>query len=584
MSITTTYLTTTTAQINFNTGSVVNTGLLSGFTVLSSSAVVSNTLTNWLVDSVRSLYGRSPQGYGIGSYFTLPVNTQTRVTVKTFNSLLTDLDLVYRHVTAQTVTNTLTNLTAANNGLTVTTGSVIQAQSWGQLAQLATDLLLNRYTVHPDQLVNAGPCDTLFDQGLDTRSQSWGVSPDQSITHTTEIEWPKSWMADGFFNLGSQLIITPFVASMGLQTTPTTSTAGVSYTFQCADINSYVNLPLTVNRQSGGGRGPLYHVAHYLHPYGPARDPGSTDYFYQVVGGPGISQNPFLINQDPTIVGTPFQLVGLHYGDLTVKLVIGVRQGETVPTLPTRLRVTLDGGPAAYEVAVPGFLDRYDGVTGGLTGVDGWWITELVYDGESYVKQDRQVSWIEIYTGRKGPDPLGLESAIKDLQPHTLTIVPAGASGVSTDLEIPSATQGSTVSNAWAQFIDDVRASPLIYDRIQWADTATAVTTVIYTATQGDAVISVSVTRDSSVGQSRRLTVRVTATNFTVGSSIDWDDSGYSYTTSSFTCTQITGSISYDGSSQTDYGGGVTGSGSTYPFWVDPFYFPWYYTDYRDLF
>ncbi len=585
MAITTTFVNTTTVTVEFNTGSQVSTATLGGFTIVNGDYRVSNTLTNWLVDRVRDFYSRGPQGYGIGTYFTLPVNTQTRVTTKTLNSLLTDLDLVYRHISNTTVTNTQTNLTALADALVVSTGTTITANTWRALVESTEDLLVNRYNVHPGQLVNAGPCDTVYDQGLDTRTQVWGTGSDVAITHVTEIEWPKPWMADSFFNLGSQLVITPFVASMGLQTTPTTATAGLSYTFQCANINAYINLPLTVNNQSGGGRGPLHHVSFAQDPYGPARDPGSTDYLYQVVGGPGISQNSSLINQDPTITGTPFQLVGLHYGDYTTKLVIGVRQGQTVPTLPTRLRVSLDGGTQVYEVSVPGFLDRYNGVTGGLTGVNGWWTQELIYDGESYVYQDRQVSWIEIYTGRKGPDPLGLQAAIQSLQPHTLTILPVGASGVSTGLEIPAAIQGSTVSNAWAQFIDDVRASPLIYDRTQWANTVTAVATVTYTAVQGDALITVAVERNSTVGQSRRLTVRVTATNFTVGSSINWDDTGYSYTTSSFTCTQTTGGTDYGGSAQTDLGGGSTDAGGTYPPWIDPIFIP-YDSDreYRELF
>lgn len=560
MPITTTFITPTSPSVAVTTGSTATNNLgfwrpISG----SGQFTISNTVTTYLVNQIQSIYGQGVSGYGLGNYYTLPVSSSTRVTSRQFNRMLTDIDLVYRHITSASVINTVTNLSSWTNSLTVSTTSVISASNWIGMIRSLDAVVTNRYNLHPGQLVGDGRCTVIYDQGIDVRTVRWGTNTERTVSMTIDVEWPRAYLANSFFNLGGEFTFTPFVSSMGLQTTGT----AVSFQFKMAHVNAYVSVPLSVNGV-GGGRGPVFQVDKATYPYGVSR---TEDFFYGL--GQGISSDTALLgsSNDPRIPGTVFQFVGLHYGDYSTKLIIGVQQGQTVPLTSTRLTFQLNNNSQTYSVVVPGALDRYTGSTLGLTGLNGWWLWDGVVD--------YQVSWIDVWTGRKGPDPIGLQAAVVQNPPqtNTLRISAFGAGGISSGLKIADTVSGATVTNAWAQFIKTIQLTkPFVYTRDQWF-TSTGVISTTYstgTVTNGlSATIAISAQRDSGIGTSRRLVFRLTATNYATTSSIIWDnDPAYAYVTSSFTCSTAVSNVGgYDQSQQTEYF--VPGTDPNNPPWID---------------
>ncbi len=580
MPVTTTFVTTATPTIVIGRGTASTTSTLFlssifrqapsyvspmpvvGYAVTNTTAVISNTVTNYLVSGIRSFYDRSITGYGLNNYFTLPVNSSTRILAKTYNSMLSDLDLVYRHITSASIVSTVTNLSTFTHGLVINTGTAVTSTQWQSLVNRLESLQLNRFNVNPGQLANDGACDIVYDQSVSTRTRAWGTGTETSVSMTVEVEWPRSFLANSFFNLGSELTFSPFWPSMTLIADTSPSSSGlVNYGFRTA-LDTFVSVPLSVYG-NGSGRGPVYHVNYGLHPYGAVRTPGSTDYFYEQYGTPtAVSGDAGLLSQSPNIQGTPFQLVGLHYGDYTTQLVIGVQQGQTVPTGSTQLLIYLNGNSStSYTATVPGYLGKYTGPNGGsLNGLNGWW----TWDGVD----DLQYSWIEIYSGRKGQDPIGLASAIASRTLNTISLIPTGTVPGS------SVASASTITNAWAQFVtrlNQYEAKNYTYGRDKWmASNQTTVTVFTSTLALNTMTVSISATRDQvTPGQSRRLVFTMTATNISVGSRIVYE-SPYTYVTSTNTCNNIitVGNV-YDGSSQTDYqSGGSTSGGGSFPWWI----------------
>lgn len=574
MPITTTFQQVISPSIVIATGSVGQGIVAPGVTIVNSSAVIASTVTNLLTTRIRDIVGQSDQGYGLGAYLSLPVNTSTRVTARTYNSILTDLDLVLRHITSASIVNSLTQLSTWTDSLVVSTGSLVSATQWQSVVNLVDFAALNRYSVHPGQLAtDPNGCTVTYDQSISYRTTSWGTGTSSVITMEVRAEWPQSYLADSFFNTGGDFVFSPFIHSMGLVTSNPVAT-GTNLTLQTALDTADISVPLSLNGQSIA-RGPLFHVDPGQWFYGPPRTSliGDVDFFYRP--GVGVSGNAAYLNQNPQIYGTPFQFVGVHYGDYTTQLVIGVRQGQEVPTESTQLTVYLNNDQSRqYVVTVPGRHSKYEGPTPTANldayGTEGWWIYRY-YDyinqtGASYY-QDNLIPWIEIYSGRKGSDPIGLTDAVNSRLPFSLQIVPNGLAPGSAS---SSTGVGSTVTNAWAQFIDELRAGAAqsySYDRSRWRDSAWQTTTSIFTSSIGTNTnkISIAATRDTlAVGQSKRINFVLTATNFEVNNVISYYHP-YTYTTSSQTCTNtISAGNTTDGATG-DYGG-VGGSG--FPWWI----------------
>lgn len=525
------------------------------------------------MSKIKDIYSTGVNGYGLSSFYSLPVNTSTRVLSRTYNTLLTDIDLVLRHVTSSSVVSTVSNLSTWTNDLVVTTGTYISATQWTGLINLIDSLDQQRYNIHPGQLATDGSCDIVYDGSVSTRSSVWGTGTLRSITMTLRAEWPRPFLANGFFNLGGDFVFSPFLPSMSYESEPVANT-GTEYLFHT--VRDYtVSVPASVNGV-GGGVGPLYHVDYSTRPYGEARGSGSTEYFYSQLGGPGVSGTPSMVFEDPTIYGTPYQFVGLHYGDYSTKLIIGVRQGQSVPESGTTLRVYLGDsakvfGTNYYEVSVPGRFAKYDGPTSIATlsglGTAGWWIWQYIGQGDQGegLYEDRLISWIDIWSGRKGPDPIGLTQAITQTQPASIKIIPVGQAGSTT------AASTSTMTNAWAQMVTELRkgtAQTYSYSRDQWLASSQSTTTIFTSTYVGTNTMSVSIRadRDQGAGTSRILTFVITATNTLVGEWVTLD-SAYTYTTSSQTCTNVIPVLAnaYDGTSVNNSSGG---GGSKFPWWI----------------
>lgn len=547
------------------------------YPVVSTGSLVTATFVNGIVNQIKTVFSSIDEGgYQIGGYLSLEVNSSTRVLARGYNSILSDLDLVYRHYSGQTVTNTLTNLTAYNDAWVVSTGSVITVSHWHHASQAAALALANRYNLHPSQLVtDPNGCSVVYDHGVSERNISWGTGTDQSIELQFRCEWPTPALANSFFNLGSDLVFSPFYSSMGLLVDDVLITGLVGYQFQTAQ-DIFVNTPLSVN-PVGRGQGPVYHVDGDVDAYGSTATWSQGQRLVDSNYGRGISGNSAYLSQDPTIVGTPFQFVGLHYGDYTTQLFIGCRYGQSVSVDRQFLEITIDGGLNKYQVQVPGRFDKYSGPSSpayldGLgLGSSGWWIWEFTGHDEwgGGIYEDRLYGWIDIYSGRKGPDPIGLTQAVTDRAPHTLSILPTGtgiaSSGAATG-------PGSTVTNAWAQFIDELNISTsqsFQYNRSQWIDAGFQTTTTLFTTTQNQFTIEISAQRDEYTPfQSKGITFTVTATNTAVGSWLRYYDP-YTYAPSSQTCTNTVNLTNNFEAAKTEYtasSGG--GGGGSFPWWV----------------
>ena len=571
MPITTTFISVVTPTAVITTGSSVQ-NPTPGWQIIDSTKNIASTVTNLTVERIQTIVGKNTLGYGLGSYFSLPVNTSTRALARTYNSLLTDLDLVLRHITSASVVNTQTQLSTWTTDLVVSTGTRITATAWQRVIDLTDFAELNQYNVHPGQLaVDPSGCTVTYDQSLSSRNTAWGTGTSRTISMTVEAEWPRSYLADSFFNLGGDFVFSPFLPSMGLVTDDPSATGLVSYQFDTAQ-NSLTLRPVSINQQ-GSGLGPLYHVDFNLWPYGQGRDPVTeyTKYYYPEVGGPPVTGNAGLSTQNPQIVGTVFQFVGVHYGDYTTSLAIGVRQGQILPTTSQRLRIAMTGTNATgvdYTITVPGRFAYYTGATaqGTLDSQDmsGWWVSEYDSATESY--QDRCYSWIDIYTGRKGSDPLGLTLAVQNQSPHWLTILPVDTGATTT------AASTSTVTNAWAQFVGYLQggvAQSWTYSRTQWRDPVYQSTVTTFSTGTQTTTIILRATRDQgTVGLSRRIVFTLTATNYLVGDPVTIDNA-YTYTTSSQTCTNIV-SVSNSFDSATGDNTGTGGDDDNFPWWIVP--------------
>ena len=612
MPVTLTYLTTTTPSVQLSRGTASNTTTffidntifapfprpVVGRPVLNPTSENYSTVSNYLVNGIKSFYSEGVNGLGLRRYYSLAVSSSTRATAANFNRILSDLDLIYRHQTSATIANTQTQLSTATQGLVVTAWTAQGPKTFSTLTQftathristltlqsallLLDQLELNRYNILPGNLArDSGGCVTIYDRGRDLRTRAWGSNTTQTISVTYRVQWARPALANSFFNLGSDLVFTPTFNSFG----PAVElpAVGTSTQFRTA-LDTFVNVPLTINGV-GGGRGPLWHVSYPDRPYGPPRPVGSTDYFYSVSGGTGVSGDASYLNtltNSPLIRGTPYQLVGLHYGDYSTKLVIGCRADQTVPLGATDLRVTLSGPQAlaggVYDVSVPGRLNFYTGPTNpSLASTSGWWVYQ--YDSNTGDYTTSTVSYLDIWTGRKGPDPLGLTSAITSREAHVLTITPRG-----TGLAQTQADPRGTATNAISLFVNELYIRGLAtasntvntlwsYNRTHWLSTSQ-----VYTATYTSTVwtgpyLTVTAQRNTStVGQSNSLTVTVSLTAVNTGSPMTYESNLSSplYTTSSLTCTNVSPSDnSYDG---VGIAPGAAGSGT--PPWLQDNFF-----------
>jgi hypothetical protein len=123
----------------------------------------------------------------------------------------------------------------------------------------------------------------------------------------------------------------------------------------------------------------------------------------------------------PKLTGQPYQLMGIHYGNYTWQVVVGIQSGQTGNTVNVPVKVVIAETGASYDTWIPGTAAAF------------W------DDGTD------QQNYMDIYTGYKGGDPLNLAAMRDSGQPFTLKIIPRDA----------AATPASPVGGSSAGYIAD---------------------------------------------------------------------------------------------------------------------------------
>ena len=109
-----------------------------------------------------------------------------------------------------------------------------------------------------------------------------------------------------------------------------------------------------------------------------------------------------VLTGNPKLTGQPYQFMGMHYGNYTWQIAIGIQSGQTGNTVNVPVKLVVQETGATFDTWIPGTSASY------------W------DDGSN------ETNFVDIYTGYKGADPLGLNS-IHDGRQITLLILPRDA-------------------------------------------------------------------------------------------------------------------------------------------------------------
>lgn len=101
---------------------------------------------------------------------------------------------------------------------------------------------------------------------------------------------------------------------------------------------------------------------------------------YSGSGGTNIG----VVTGNRTLPGQPYTFIGTHYGNHTFQILFGVTQGQTANTLNVPIRIVCYDTGASYDTWIPGSANAY-------------------WDNGS-----EQTNFVDVYTGYKGGDPLGV--------------------------------------------------------------------------------------------------------------------------------------------------------------------------------
>jgi hypothetical protein len=96
--------------------------------------------------------------------------------------------------------------------------------------------------------------------------------------------------------------------------------------------------------------------------------------------------------------GQPYLLIGTHYGNYTMQILFGVKSGQTANTVNVPIRIVCSETGAVYDTWIPGSSSAF-------------------WDGGA-----QEANFVDVYTGYKGADPLGIRTLNNARQPYTLQI------------------------------------------------------------------------------------------------------------------------------------------------------------------
>lgn len=199
------------------------------------TTVVDRTDYNSIQAVTENILGLNNLGYGLASANSVPVTGRNQITTSQWAVLLTDLNIIHRHV-YDTTTSTAVP----------TTSTVITPALHNEINALAQSLNSVRYQIHENQyfvdpisgssVINIDyESDTI--QGVSTSTSSQWLG---SITHIIRMGFATEEIADYFFNTGGKLVWnTTFDANTG-ETSSDTAWADF-----ITDIMSTVNPPVS---------------------------------------------------------------------------------------------------------------------------------------------------------------------------------------------------------------------------------------------------------------------------------------------------------------------------------------------------
>lgn len=155
---------------------------------------------NDIQSTIYDIVGLGANGYGITDFDTRPVTGQFVVNASAWKSMLNTLDRIKRHQTDQ---NLYYGSTQTNELILAKTtrvdGVLVRADLHNFINTTTQELLVGRYTVHPNQL-----SPVISTGGSSVRQNDW---TSQTIEHVVEVSWPTELIARYFFNLGGYLTI-----------------------------------------------------------------------------------------------------------------------------------------------------------------------------------------------------------------------------------------------------------------------------------------------------------------------------------------------------------------------------------------
>lgn len=170
----------------------------------STTTVALATDFNTVQSQLSEQLGMGDDGYGKAALFSMAVTSRNRMTAYQLNSLISDTNWIYEHIT-----NTTTSTAKVNTGTTLVNESVLNELKG------TSDWLLDpvrRYTCHPQQYVlNTATNAPLLFNSTSTRTDPWGGTTGiNSITHGLIATFPTRSQARYYFNLGNYLTWQPY--------------------------------------------------------------------------------------------------------------------------------------------------------------------------------------------------------------------------------------------------------------------------------------------------------------------------------------------------------------------------------------
>jgi len=97
--------------------------------------------------------------------------------------------------------------------------------------------------------------------------------------------------------------------------------------------------------------------------------------------------------------GQPYQLIATHYGNYTTQILFGIKLGQTANTVNVPIRIVCQETGGIHDSWIPGSASAF-------------WDSGLGYEA----------NFVDVYTGYKGSDPLGITTLNNARQPYTLQI------------------------------------------------------------------------------------------------------------------------------------------------------------------